>query len=227
MDWLSAEVLSALLAIIVIDLVLAGDNAIVIAMAARHLPKAEQKKAIFLGTAGAIVIRTAATLAVVWILRIKGLLLAGGLLLIWIAFRLLSGKQEHGMKAQGSLWQAVRTVIIADAVMGLDNVLAVAGAAHSSYALVIAGLAISVPIMVWGSSLVLKLMDKFSGILYVGAGVLAWTAGKMLTDEPLLEPFFTAYPPLKWLAVAAVIGGVLAAGWYKQRQAESRVQASG
>lgn len=129
---------SALLAIIVIDLVLAGDNAIVIGMAARNLPAHQQKKAIIWGTVGAVVIRAAATLAVVWLLQIPGLLLVGGLMLIWIAMKLLVQDGGHEtVKAGSSLGAAIWTIVVADAVMGLDNVIAVAGAAHGSFLLVV------------------------------------------------------------------------------------------
>lgn len=143
------EFLTALLSIVIIDLVLAGDNAIVIGLAARNLPKHQQKKAVIWGTVGAVVIRALATLFVVWLLKVPGLLLIGGILLVWIAYKLLVEEKGHDVEAGGSLWEAIRTIIIADALMGLDNVLAVAGAAHDSFLLVILGLMISVPIMVW------------------------------------------------------------------------------
>ena len=140
MDILSLQFATALAAIIVIDLVLAGDNAIVIALAARNLPKHLQRRAIVWGTVGAIVVRTAMTVIVVQLLKIPGLLLAGGLMLLWIAYKLLrSGTGDgdaHAVQGADSLWAALRTVVIADAVMGLDNVLAVAGAAHGSILLV-------------------------------------------------------------------------------------------
>ena len=147
-----SQFLSALLAIIVIDIVLAGDNAIVIALAARALPAQLQRRAILWGAVGAIGVRSLMTVFAVWLLNIPGLLLAGGAMLIWIAYRLLrpdAGEGEtHGPVAT-TFWGAMRTIVIADAVMGLDNVLAVAGAAHGSYVLVVTGLAISVPIVVW------------------------------------------------------------------------------
>ncbi len=133
MDFLSAEYLSALLAIIVIDLVLAGDNAIVIGLAARRLPKDQQKKVIIWGTIGAIAIRALATLVVVWLLKIPGLLLIGGVLLIWIAYKLIAEGKDHDIKAEEGFWSAIKTIIIADALMGIDNVLAVAGAAHGNF----------------------------------------------------------------------------------------------
>ena len=161
-----AAFLSALLAIVVIDLVLAGDNAIVIALAARSLPVALQKRAIVWGAVGAIGVRSLMTVIVVWLLHIPGLLLAGGLLLLWIAYRLLlpdaDAGDAHG-PAPATFWGAMRTIVIADAVMGLDNVLAVAGAAHGSYLLVVTGLVISVPIVVWGSTMVLKVVDRYPG----------------------------------------------------------------
>ncbi|MFY0543383.1 TerC family protein [Brevibacillus sp. H7] len=213
------EFWSGLLAIIVIDLVLAGDNAIVIGMAARNLPAHQQKKAIFWGTVGAVVIRALATLAVVWLLKIPGLLLVGGLMLIWIAFKLLSEESDHeSIKAGGSLWAAIRTIIVADAVMGLDNVIAVAGAAHGSFLLVVIGLLISVPIMVWGSTLVLKIMERYPVVIYFGAGVLAYTAGSMITHEKLISSFFDANPVFKWIVVAIIVIGVIVLGRMKNRQ---------
>lgn len=191
MELFSAEFFSALLSIIVIDLVLAGDNAIVIGLAARNLPKEQQKKAIIWGTVGAIIIRAAATLAVVWLLELPGLHLVGGILLIWIAYKLLVDDQdEHNIEAKGSFAAAVRTIIVADALMGLDNVLGVAGAAHGSFVLVITGLIISVPIMVWGSTLFIKLIDRFPIIITIGAAILSYTAAKMIVGEPFLQEFF-------------------------------------
>ena len=137
MELFSPEFLSALLAIVVIDLVLAGDNAIVIALAARNVPKHLQKRAILWGTAGAIVVRTSMTLIVVWLLKVPGLLFAGGALLVWIAYKLLLPEEENGngagTNAAGTFWSALKTIVVADMVMGLDNVLAVAGAAHGSF----------------------------------------------------------------------------------------------
>lgn len=214
MELFSAEFFSALLAIIVIDLVLAGDNAIVIGLAARNLPKQHQKKVIFWGTFGAIAVRSILTILVVQLLKIPGLLVAGGLFLIWIAYKLLIDESKHdNIDPAKSMWAAIRTIIIADTVMGLDNVLAVAGAADGEFILVILGLLISVPIVVWGSTLILKFIDRFPFIVYIGSGVLAWTASKMIVDEPLIISFFESYPIIKWLLIVVIIVGVLAAGW--------------
>ncbi|AMA71537.1 TerC family protein [Aneurinibacillus thermoaerophilus] len=219
MEFFSAEFFSALLAILVIDLVLAGDNAIVIGMAARDLPKEQQKKVIVWGTIGAIVIRLIATLLVVWLLNIPGLLLAGGLLLIWIAYKLLVQEKKHEhIKAGENTWMAIRTIIIADAIMGLDNVLAVAGAAHGSFLLVVLGLIISVPIVVWGSTVIIGWIERFPSLIYIGCGVIAWTAAKMITEEPFLAVYFTANPEFKWFFSILVIGCVLLIGRRKKQK---------
>jgi YjbE family integral membrane protein len=215
MELFSPEFFTALAAIILIDLVLAGDNAIVIALAARNLPPRLQRRAVLWGTAGAIAVRAAMTVAVVALLKIPGLMLAGGVLLLWIAYRLLAPEEKssgaHAAAATG-FWGAMRTIVIADAVMGLDNVLAVAGAAHGSYVLVILGLLISIPIVVWGSTLILRWIERFPAIVYVGAGVLAATAAKMVLGEPLVEERITPGLALEALVYAAFVGGVLGAG---------------
>ncbi|MBP1931694.1 TerC family protein [Ammoniphilus resinae] len=226
MEFLSTDFLSALLAIVVIDLVLAGDNAIVIGLAARALPKAQQKKVIVWGTVGAIIVRSLLTLAVVWLLQIPGLLLAGGLLLVWIAYKLLVEEKGHeDMKAGATMASAIKTIIVADTVMGLDNVLAVAGAAHGSFLLVVLGLLISVPIVVWGSTIILKWVDRFPAIIYIGAGVLVWTASKMIVEEPIVAGVFAGNPILKWTFSIVLIAGVLILG-KKKNQTKVVEQAS-
>ena len=210
---MSPEFWSALGAIIVIDLVLAGDNAIVIALAARNLPKTLQRRAVVWGTAGAVIVRASLTVAVLWLLEIPGLMLAGGLLLTWIAYRLLAGDdsngRDHDVAPARSFWAAMRTIVIADAVMGLDNVLAVAGAAHGSVLLVVAGLVISIPIVVWGSTIILHWLERFPSLLYIGGAVLAWTAAKMIVDEPLYQDWLDARPGIRSAIYVVVIAGVL------------------
>jgi YjbE family integral membrane protein len=220
------EFWSALAAIIVIDLVLAGDNAIVIALAARNLPKELQRRAVLWGTVGAVVVRASLTVAVLWLLEIPGLMLAGGILLVWIAYKLLAGDEggkEHEVAPAKSFWQAMRTIVIADAVMGLDNVLAVAGAAHGSVLLVVAGLVISIPIVVWGSTLILHWIERFPSLLYIGGAVLAWTAAKMIADEPLYQAWLDERAGLKSLLYVVITGGVLAAAWLRNRRATKEV----
>ncbi len=230
MELFSPEFFSALFAIIVIDLVLAGDNAIVIALAARSLPKHLQRRAIVWGAVGAIVVRTLLTIVVVWLLRIPGLMFVGGALLIWIAYKLLlpeeAGNGEGEIKAAKGFWGAIQTIVVADMVMGLDNVLAVAGAAHGSYLLVVLGLLISIPIVVWGSSLLLGFVERFPAIVYLGAGVLAWTAAKMITAEPHLADAFATYRFTVPLTFAVIVFGVLWAGFTRNhRRLESRISA--
>ncbi|MFN0162810.1 MAG: TerC family protein [Burkholderiales bacterium] len=228
MELFSSQWFVALGAIILIDLVLAGDNAIVIALAARNLPKHLQKKAILWGTAGAIAVRSAMTVVVVWLLQVPGLLLIGGALLVWIAFKLLvpasdDDGNEHG--GATSFWGAMKTIVIADAVMGLDNVLAVAGAAHGSFLLVVLGLLISIPIVVWGSTLILKWVERFPIIMYLGAAVLAWTAVKMMLAEPFLKEPLAPYMAYSLLFYVLIIGGVLYAGYAMNRRAKPRESA--
>ncbi len=220
------DFLSALFAIIIIDLVLAGDNAIVIALAARNLPPELRTRAIVWGTGGAIFVRTIMTLVVVWLLKIPGLLLAGGLLLVWIAYKLLidsEGGDEHHIDSGANFWAAMKTIVIADAVMGLDNVLAVAGAAHGNFMLVVLGLLISIPIMIAGSQIILKYVQKFPVIVYIGSGVLVWTAAKMISHEPLVSAYFTALGNFIWVVYVVLIGGILFAG-YSRNKARKAVQ---
>ena len=219
MELFSTAWLSALLAIVLIDLVLAGDNAIVIALAARRLPAHLQTRAIVWGSVGAIVVRSVMTLGVVWLLKIPGLMLVGGLGLVWIAYKLLvpdEGGASHGASAT-TFWGAMKTIVIADALMGVDNVLGVAGAAKGSMELVVIGLLISVPIVVWGSTLVLKLVERFPVIIYIGAGVLAYTAAHMIVAEPLLKDVFDADAMSRVIVHVVLIVGVLAAGWWAAR----------
>ncbi|MET0786055.1 MAG: TerC family protein [Paenisporosarcina sp.] len=222
MDIFTVEFLVALLSIIMIDLVLAGDNAIVIGMSAKNLPPQHRKKAIIWGTAGAVVVRVLATLAIVWILKIPGLQLVGGLILIWIAYKLLIEDGDAGdHKASSNLWSAIGTIIVADTIMGLDNVLAVAGAAgasNHSFILVVLGLIISIPIMVWGSTMFVKLIDKFPIIIYIGSGVLAFTAARMITHEPYLKDFFESNQLLTWAMISFITIAVLLAGRFKNRK---------
>ncbi len=233
MELFSVPWWSALLAIILIDLVLAGDNAIVIALAARNLPPEHQNKAIVWGTVGAIVVRSAMTVGVVWLLKIPGLMLVGGLGLLWIAYKLISdtSEDEHEGGGATTFWGAMKTIVVADALMGVDNVLGVAGAANGSFDLVVIGLLISIPIVVLGSKLVLRLVEKWPVIIHLGAAVLAFTAAQMIINEKLLDPVFDGGETINHLARGATyilaIAGVLGTGWLatrKQVQEETATQ---
>ena len=233
MELFSSPWWSALLAIILIDLVLAGDNAIVIALASRNLPPHLQRKAIAWGTVGAIVVRSVMTVGVVWLLKIPGLMLAGGVGLLWIAYKLLADQSDksHDGPVATTFWGAMKTIVVADALMGIDNVLGVAGAAQGSFDLVVIGLLISVPIVVFGSTLVLKLVERFPVIIKIGAAVLAFTAAKMIVSEPLLDPLYggpQSLPSLQNLQTVAeyatyalAIVGVLGAGVLATRRSKS------
>ena len=228
MELFSAAWWSALMAIILIDLVLAGDNAIVIALAARNLPPQLQKKAIMWGTVGAIGVRAVMTVGVVWLLQVPGLMLVGGLGLVWIAYKLLAdqGGSEHDAPVVSTFWGAMKTIVVADALMGVDNVLGVAGAAHGAFDLVVIGLLISVPIVVFGSSVVLKLVERFPAIIQIGAAVLALTAAKMIVNEPMLDSVFDgpALPTTaaRWGTYLVTVVAVLVLGHWATRRAAAR-----
>lgn len=230
MDFFSMDFAAALAAIVVIDLVLAGDNAIVIALAARNVPRHLQRRAMLWGAAGAVVVRSALTLMVVWLLQFPGLLFVGGALLLWIAYKLLLPEHENGgaprIKGASTFWGAVRTIVMADMVMGLDNVIGVAGAAHGSFVLVVMGLLISVPILVWGSSILLRYVERFPVLVYLGAGVLAFTAAKMMTVEPHVAAALAGHALTVPLIFAACVLGVLWAGFVENHhRLESRISA--
>ena len=191
---LPTEFLSGLLAVILLDLVLAGDNAIVIALAARNLPPTLQKRAVLWGTVGAVAVRLALSAVMIWLLKLPGLMLLGGVLLLPIAWKLLKqSDSSHEVSAANGFWPALRTIVVADALMGVDNVLAIAGASHGNLLLLALGLLISVPLVVWGSTLIIKLIERFPAIIYLGAAAIAWTAGRMIAHDHLLRDWFAAH----------------------------------
>ena len=217
MELVSVSFLSALLAIVIIDLVLAGDNAIVIALAARRLPPDLQRRAILWGAAGAVAVRSVMTIGVVWLLGVPGLRFVGGLLLLWIAYKLLAPNKRDSheqVSAATGFWGAMQTIVIADAVMGIDNVLAVAGAAHGSYLLVVLGLLISIPIIVWGSTFILRYTERFPAIIYIGAAVLVITGIKMMLAEPLIAETLRDASAAKNALYVLVTVMIVTAGFY-------------
>ncbi|MDR3295556.1 MAG: YjbE family putative metal transport protein, partial [Clostridiales Family XIII bacterium] len=196
-------------------------------MACRNLPQKVRMKGIVLGTLGAVVIRILATLIIVWLLKLPGLMLGGGLLLIYIGYKLLAKPDSSdGIQGKDSLLSAVITVIVADAAMGVDNILAIAGASHGSYPMVIIGLCISIPIMVFGSTLIMKLMDRFPVVMDIGAALIAYTAGKMIADEPFIKPFFEQYPVAKYALIALIVAGVLVLGHWRRRKTAAKRNAA-
>jgi YjbE family integral membrane protein len=221
-------VLGSFAAIVVINLMLSGDNAIVIALAARNVPVRLQRRAIAFGTIGAVVVRCAMTMGVVWLLEIPGLLFVGGVALIWIGYKLLlpdEGDEMNLAARSRGIWGAVRTIVVADMVMGVDNVLGVAGAAHGSFTLVVLGLVTSVPIVVWGSRWLLKWVERFPSIVYLGSAVLLFTAAKMIAEEPLAQDA-VSHPAVRFSLYLVVIAGVLWVGFLRNhRHLESRIHA--
>jgi YjbE family integral membrane protein len=202
--------------IILIDLLLSGDNAVVIALACRNLPEAQRRKGILYGVGGAIGLRILLTLFAVGLLALPYLKLVGALLLMWVAIKLiLPDEDEHGdgsIKAEAHLWGAIKTIIIADFVMSLDNVLGVAAAAKGNYWLLVFGLLISIPMIVWSSQLVLKLIDRYPVIIYAGGALLGYVAGEMLVSEQLLKSWVETYHYLHWLVPVLCATVVLSAG---------------
>ncbi|MBS0599022.1 MAG: TerC family protein [Proteobacteria bacterium] len=197
-----------LVKIVWINIVLSGDNAVVIALAARSLPPAQQKKAVFWGAGAAVVLRILLTVVAAELMTLPYLQILGGLLLLWIGVQLLSdddeGEGQH--KEFGSLMAAVRTILIADLVMSLDNVIAVAAAAHGNMVLLILGLAISIPLVIFGSTLMIKLMERFPFIVVLGAALIGWVAGETIVGDTTLIGTLEGHP---WLHYGAAAMGAL------------------
>lgn len=212
MELLSLQAAWAIIAIILIDIVLAGDNALVIGMAANRLPPHLKKKAIFWGTFGAIAIRFVSVAAITYLLMIPGLRAVGAALLIWIGWKLVFDSGSHEIEAKDTLRAAITTIIIADAVMGIDNALGIAAAANGSFVLVIAGLLISVPIILFGATMVSKILQRWPDTVFLGSFVLFAVAFLMLLKEPMLAEWFgkldawvlTALPWLAAIVITAV-----------------------
>jgi len=222
-EWMTGQFWAGLMAIIGVNIVLSGDNAVVIALAARSLPPKQQKAAILWGSGAAIVMRIVLTVVAVELLRFPWLKLVGSVLLLWIAVKLLLPEDEGGGEDGGgsSLASAIKTILIADLVMSLDNVIAVAAAAKGSLLLLILGLAISIPLVIFGSTLLLKVMERYPVIITLGAALLGWVAGDMATTDPILKDWVDANAA--WLHYAAPVAGaigVVAVGrWLAKRYA--------
>ncbi len=208
------------LKIIVIDILLSGDNAVVIALACRSLPDEQRKKGIFYGVLGAIALRITLTFFAVSLLSLPYLKVAGAAMLVWIGVKLILPDEEHdasNVKANTHLWGAVRTILIADFIMSLDNVLGVAAAAHGSILLLAIGLLVSIPLVAWSSQLVLKVIDRFPVVIYLGGGLLGYVAGEMVMGDRSVGPQLERWlDPLHWLpsvagaALVLLLGKILA-----------------
>ncbi|MCC7257761.1 MAG: TerC family protein [Gammaproteobacteria bacterium] len=212
MDFTSPEFWIAIGQIIVIDILLGGDNAVVIALASRRLPQAQRQQAIFWGMFGAVALRVVLIFFALQLLRVPFLKLVGGLLLLWIGVKLLLPQEEgsgHDIDASTHLVGAIKTIILADAVMSLDNVIAIAAAAKDHVGLVVFGLLVSVPIIVWGSRFVLTLMDRFPIVIVGGAALLGWIAGDMIAHDIAIKAHVAELLPGPWTWAAPVAGALL------------------
>ena len=210
-----------LLKIIWINILLSGDNAVVIALAARGLPAHQQKKAIFFGSGAAVILRIGLTIIAAWLLELQGLQIVGGLLLLWIGAQLLADEEEseEGGNDNTDLMTAVRTILIADIVMSLDNVIGVAAAAKGDQVLLILGLAISIPLVIFGSSMMIKLMERFPVIIVLGAGLIGWVGGETIASDALLRDFAADNHWFHY--VAAAVGAVVVVVWGKMLEGKS------
>jgi YjbE family integral membrane protein len=217
--------------IIVIDILLSGDNAVVIALACRHLPAEQRKKGILLGVAGAIGLRILLTFFAVELLILPYLKIAGTLLLLWIGVKLILPEKEHeqhAIKDNTHLWGAVRTIIVADFIMSLDNVLGVAAAARGNVLLLVFGLLVSIPLIAWSSQLVLRLIDRFTVIIYLGGALLGYVAGEMLLSDRNVANLMESAPDiLHILLPAACAALVVLAGIWLARRKQTVTEATG
>lgn len=219
----SADFWIGLIKIDWINIILSGDNAVVIALAARSLPPHQQRKAVFWGSGAAVVLRIVLTVVAAKLLELSFLQIIGGCLLLWIGLQLLSddGDEEGESKSHGNLMAAVRTILIADLVMSLDNVIAVAAAAHGNIVLLVLGLAISIPLVIFGSTLMIKLMERYPFIVVLGAALIGWVGGETIVSDTSLHDFALAHPALHY--VAAALGATFVVGigkfWPRTRRA--------
>ncbi|HZG61474.1 MAG TPA: TerC family protein [Anoxybacillus sp.] len=210
------EHISSILIIVGIDIILGGDNAVVIAMASRNLPERQRNLAILLGTALAIIVRIILTATVVYLLKVPFLQLVGGIILLFISLKLLIEKEDAAViKPGATLWRAVQTIVTADIAMGLDNVIAIAGAAHGNTSLVIFGFLLSVPIIIFGSKVILHWIERYPILVYIGAAILAYTSGKMMTNEQRIQyiydqfTFFKSILPVLTIIIVILLGTLL------------------
>ena len=219
----TADFWIGLVKIVWINIILSGDNAVVIAMAARSLPPQQQRTAVLFGSGAAVVLRILLTVVAAKLLALPYLQIIGGLLLLWIGTQLLSGEEEGDGedKEYGSMLAAVRTILLADLVMSLDNVIAVAAAAQGSMVLLILGLAISIPLVIFGSTLMIKLMERFPIIVMLGAALIGWVAGETIVSDTILRDMLAANPWLHYAAAAAGAVFVVAVGKWLQKRSHA------
>jgi YjbE family integral membrane protein len=212
MDWINYA--WPVLQIIGIDIVLSGDNAVVIALACRALPENQRMKAVVAGALLAVALRVIFTLMTAQLLGLPWLKLVGGILLLYVAIKLMIPEEEElNISAHDTLWKAIQTILIADAVMSLDNVVAIAAAAKGNWNLILFGLALSIPLVVFGSQLVMKMMHRFPWLVWAGAALLGYVAAEIMIDDPLIASYFKA-PVMHYGALVAGVAIVLAVGFF-------------
>lgn len=205
--------------ILMINLVLSGDNAMVIAMASKDLPEKHRKTAVWWGAAGAVILRCVLTFLAVLLLKIPYIQAGGGILLLWIAFKLLLEEEEDLRVAEASsVWKSIRTILVADFIMSLDNVLAIAGLAKGDLALIVIGIALSIPIVVWGSGLIVGWLHRFPLLVFIGAYILAFTAGDMMLQDAKLGTMLSFLLPSTHSILPIALGIlVVVTGVFKRR----------
>ena len=215
-----AHFLASLASIVVIDLLLAGDNAVVIAMAVRGLPSQQRRRGIVFGALAAVLLRVVLTFFVAQLLRLSFVKLAGGLLILWVAMKLFSQGEEEdkaGRSAAG-VWEAIKIIVVADATMSLDNMLAVGGASHGNPFLLLFGLALSIPFVIFTSDLLSRLMDRFPVVVYAGAGILGKVSAEMLLTDPFVQARLAVSRPALYAAEAFLAAGLVLMGWLLTRR---------
>lgn len=225
LELFSPEWLASLAAIIAVDLLLAGDNAIVIALAARKLPKHLQKRTIIIGTLGAVLVRVLFVFFALQLLKIKGISIFGGLILFYVAWRLIVPPKNAAQKTPteaDNLWAAIKTILIADTIMGLDNILAIAGASRGDLTLVIIGFLISIPIMMGGSVIILKWFEKAPWLVSVGGGLLFIIALRMVLDDPWTRSVIELSTAVEWSIIISVAATLTAAAVFTERRGKGR-----
>ncbi|MBL8706617.1 MAG: TerC family protein [Rhodospirillales bacterium] len=219
-----------LLKIVVVNILLSGDNAVVIALACRSLPDKYRNTAVIAGSAGAVGIRVLFCVIIAWLMAIPAIKLIGGVLLLWIGVKLMVPEDDHNgdsVKSSASLWGAVQTIIIADVVMSLDNVIAIVAAARNDIVLIVIGLLMSVPLIIFGSQLLMKVLNRFPMLVTAGAGLLGWLAGEIMAGDPLVHHWVEEHGGAWGETTAGILGivFVVGTGFYLARRAAAKPHA--
>jgi YjbE family integral membrane protein len=220
-EFLNGEFFVGLFFVLVTNLILSGDNAVVIAMAARRLEGAQRRQAIIGGAAGAVVLRLIFAAVIAYLIHIPFLQVVGGLLLVWIAWKLVhdeEGDEEDRVQAGESMWEAIRIIIVADAVMSLDNVIALVGAARGDFLLLAIGIVTTIPLVIFGAALLAFLLDRFPILVYAGSALLVYISVEMFFDDVALHEYLEPYASVEWLVAVIAMAVFLAVAWLWTRR---------